>query len=82
MCRLSFFIHRGIMKVILSLLDSEHMEIVITVLHTLSKILCSSNMKSSWINFLELILLKIIDCYKSHKDVSSIFFLIAMSFDS
>lgn len=58
------------MKVLLALLDSEQTEIVITVLHTLSKILCSNNMKPSWINFLELILLKIIDCYKAHKDVS------------
>lgn len=61
------------MKVLLALLDSEQTEIIITGLHTMSKILCSNKMKPSWIYFLELILLKIIDCYKAHKDVSAFF---------
>lgn len=59
------------MKVLLALLDSQQTEIIMAVIHTLSKILRSDRMKSSWSNFLELILLKIIDCYKTHKDVSS-----------
>lgn len=58
------------MKVLLALSESEQVEVVIAVMHTLSKILCSPTMKASWINFLELILLRIIDCYKTHKDVS------------
>lgn len=58
------------MKVLLALLDSQQTDIIMTVLHTLSKILCSDKMQSSWSNFLELILLKIIDCYRAHKDVS------------
>lgn len=57
------------MKLLLALLDSQQTDIVLAVIHTLSKILRSDRMKSSWCNFLELILLKIIDCYKTHKDV-------------
>lgn len=59
------------MKLLLALLDSQQTDIVLAVIHTLSKILRSERMKTSWCNFLELILLKIIDCYKTHKDVSS-----------
>lgn len=58
------------MKVLLALLDSQQPDIILAVIHTLSKILRSDPMKGSWSNFLELILLKIIDCYKAHKDVS------------
>lgn len=57
------------MKVLLALLDSQKADIIMTVLHALSKILCSEKMKTSWSHFLELILLKIIDCYRAHKDV-------------
>lgn len=58
------------MKVLLALLDSQHTEIITAVIHALSKILRSERMRSSWTNFLELILLKILDCYKVHRDVS------------
>lgn len=61
------------MKVLLALLDSQQTDIILTVLHALSKILCSEKMRSSWSNFLELILLKIIDCYRAHKDVRIIY---------
>lgn len=61
--------NRAIMKLLLELLDSQQTDIVLAVIHTLSKILRSERMKSSWCNFLELTLLKIIDCYKTHKDV-------------
>lgn len=63
------------MKVLLALLDSQQMEIIMSVIHTLSKILRSERMKNSWSHFLELILLKIIDCYKVHKDVRISLFL-------
>lgn len=63
------FFSRAIMKLLLALLDSQQTDIVLAVIHTLSKVLRSDQMKSSWSNFLELILLKIIDCYKTHKDV-------------
>lgn len=65
-----FHIFRSIMKLLLGLLDSQNIEIITAVIHTLSKILRSERMKSSWCNFLELILLKILDCYKTHKDVN------------
>lgn len=64
------------MKLLLALLDSQQTDIVLAVIHTLSKILRSDRMKSSWCNFLELILLKIIDCYKTHKDVRCDFAMI------
>lgn len=63
------------MKVLLALLDSQQANIITAVLHTLSKIICSESMRSNWINFLELILLKFIDCYKTHKEVRIIFVL-------
>lgn len=57
------------MKVLLGLLDSQQASVATAVLHTLSKIICSQKMRQNWVNFLELILLKIIDCYRTHKDV-------------
>ncbi|XP_055308812.1 CLIP-associating protein isoform X8 [Sitodiplosis mosellana] len=70
-CELPVKHFKAIMKLLLALLDSQQTDIVLAVIHTLSKILRSDRMKSSWCNFLELILLKIIDCYKTHKDVAA-----------
>lgn len=58
------------MKMILTLLQSPNNEVVITVLKVLSRIMRSDQLKSSWSNLLELILLKIIDSYKISKEVS------------
>lgn len=67
---ITHFLTRAIMKILLALLDPpQQTDIVLAVIHTLSKIIRSERMKSSWSKFLELILLKIIDCYKIHKDV-------------
>lgn len=57
------------MKTLLTLLQSSNNEIIIAALQVLGKIMRSESMKPSWRNFLELILLKIIDCYKTGKDV-------------
>lgn len=70
------------MKLLLALLDSQHPDIVLAVVHTLSKIIRSERMKSSWCNFLELILLKIIDCYKIHKDVRIFLYFICFHFSN
>lgn len=55
---------------ILSLIESKNSLIVIAALQTLSKILRSTEMQASWSNFLELIVLKYIDNYKTSKEVS------------
>lgn len=54
---------------ILGLIESKNSVIVIAALQTLSKILRSSEMQGSWSNFLELIVLKYIDNYKTSKEV-------------
>lgn len=57
------------MQPILKYLDSSNNIIMIAALDTLGKIIRSSEMRTCWINFLELILLKIIDCYRVSKEV-------------
>lgn len=58
------------MKMLLILLSAPSNDVIILALHTLQRIIRSDNMKPSWINFLELILLKFIDCYKNGKEVT------------
>lgn len=60
------------MKALLILVDSPQHEIVIAVIKVLAKIMRSEPMKLTWLNFLELLLLKIIDCYKMSKEVSAV----------
>lgn len=59
---------RGIMKMLLNMLDASSNEVVMEALHVVSKILRRPQMKPNWINFVELILLKIIDCYPKSKE--------------
>ncbi|XP_055592278.1 CLIP-associating protein isoform X2 [Uranotaenia lowii] len=61
---------KAIMKMLLNLMESQNNAVLIAALHTLGRIVRSSQMKTCWGNFLELILLKIIDCYKISKEVS------------
>ncbi|XP_063699950.1 CLIP-associating protein isoform X2 [Culicoides brevitarsis] len=60
---------KALLKMILSLIESNNSLIVIAALQTLSKILRSTEMQQSWSNFLELIVLKYIDNYKTSKEV-------------
>lgn len=57
---------------ILSLMEAENSLIVIAALQTLSKILRSTEMQACWTNFLELIVLKYINNYKTSKEVSDL----------
>lgn len=58
------------MKALLVLIERPQHEVVIAVIKILAKIMRSEPMKLTWLNFLELLLLKIIDCYKLSKEVS------------
>ncbi|XP_058466865.1 CLIP-associating protein isoform X2 [Malaya genurostris] len=69
-CELPIKNFKAIMKMLLNLMESQNNTVLIASLHTLGRIVRSSEMKSCWSNFLELILLKIIDCYKISKEVS------------
>lgn len=69
-CELPIKHFRAIMKALLILVNSTQNEVVIAVLKVLTKIMRSEEMKNTWINFLELLLLKIIDCYKMSKETS------------
>lgn len=60
------------MKMLHTLLQSQNNDVIIAALRALAKVMRSPQMKPSWTNFLELILLKIIDCYKTSKEVCSI----------
>lgn len=60
---------RAIMKMLLNMLDATSNEVVVEALHVLSKILRRVQMKPNWINFVELILLKIINCYPKTKEI-------------
>uniref|UniRef100_A0A1A9ZXB3 TOG domain-containing protein n=1 Tax=Glossina pallidipes TaxID=7398 RepID=A0A1A9ZXB3_GLOPL len=59
---------RAIMKMLLNMLDASSNEVVIEALHVLARILRRSQMKPNWINFVEVILLKIINCYSKSKE--------------
>lgn len=61
---------KAIMKMLLSLLESPTPEVMTSALQVLGKIVRSAEMKPYWSNFLELILLKIINCYQNSKEAS------------
>ncbi|XP_058120591.1 CLIP-associating protein [Anopheles ziemanni] len=69
-CELPIKNFKAIMKMLLHLMESQNNDVLIASLHTLGRIVRSAEMKTCWSNFLELILLKIIDCYKISKEVS------------
>ncbi|XP_035911783.1 CLIP-associating protein isoform X7 [Anopheles stephensi] len=69
-CELPIKNFKAIMKMLLHLMESQNNDVLIASLHTLGRIVRSTEMKACWSNFLELILLKIIDCYKISKEVS------------
>ncbi|XP_055538190.1 CLIP-associating protein isoform X3 [Wyeomyia smithii] len=69
-CELPIKNFKAIMKMLLNLMESQNNTVLIASLQTLGRIVRSSEMKACWGNFLELILLKIIDCYKISKEVS------------
>ncbi|XP_020815964.1 CLIP-associating protein [Drosophila serrata] len=59
---------RSIMRMLLNILEAESTDVVISGLHVLSKIMRSTKMRHNWMHFLELILLKIIQCYQHSKE--------------
>ncbi|XP_049543120.1 CLIP-associating protein isoform X3 [Anopheles darlingi] len=69
-CELPIKNFKAIMKMLLHLMESQNNDVLIASLHTLGRIVRSTDMKACWSKFLELILLKIIDCYKISKEVS------------
>jgi CLIP-associating protein 1/2 len=60
------------MITLLKMIESQNHVVMIAALQTLSKIIRSPPMRPCWTNFLELILLKIIDSYKAGKEVNKI----------
>ncbi|CRL07696.1 CLUMA_CG020652, isoform B [Clunio marinus] len=60
---------KQIMITLLKMIESQNPVVMIAALKILSKIIRSSPMREDWTGFLELILLKIIDCYKAGKEV-------------
>lgn len=58
------------MVTLLKMIESKNDIVMVAALQTLSKIVRSTPMRPCWTNFLELILLKIIDSYKGGKEVS------------
>lgn len=70
---LTIFNFRQIMITLLKMIESQNQSVMIAALQTLSKIIRSPSMRPCWTNFLELILLKIIDSYKAGKEVSWVF---------
>uniref|UniRef100_A0A2M3ZFX3 Putative microtubule associated-protein orbit n=1 Tax=Anopheles braziliensis TaxID=58242 RepID=A0A2M3ZFX3_9DIPT len=69
-CELPIKNFKAIMKMLLHLMESQNNDVLIASLQTLGRIVRSADMKACWSKFLELILLKIIDCYKISKEVS------------
>ncbi|EDW18234.1 CLIP-associating protein [Drosophila mojavensis] len=59
---------KSIMRMLLHMLEAEHTDVIIAGLHVLSKIVRSDKMRHNWLNFLELILLKIMNCYQHSKE--------------
>lgn len=60
------------MVTLLKMIESKNDIVMVAALQTLSKIVRSTPMRPCWTNFLELILLKIIDSYKGGKEVSAL----------
>lgn len=60
------------MITLLKMIESQNQVVMVSALQTLSKIIRSPSMRPCWTNFLELILLKIIDSYKAGKEVNLI----------
>lgn len=54
------------------MIESQNHIVMVAALQTLSKIIRSPSMRPCWTNFLELILLKIIDSYKAGKEVNKL----------
>ena len=54
---------------LMKLMDVNDPIVMIAALKTLSKVIRSPQMKASWVKFLELILLRIIESYKAAKEV-------------
>ncbi|XP_068142408.1 CLIP-associating protein [Drosophila tropicalis] len=59
---------KSIMRMLLNILEADDTDVVIAGLNVLSKIMRSDKMRHQWMNFLELILLKIIQCYQHSKE--------------
>lgn len=59
------------MKTVMLLVQSTNVEIIVAALNVIQRMIQSQEMKENWTKFLELIVLKIIDCYKVSKEVSS-----------
>ncbi|KAH8319505.1 hypothetical protein KR067_012124 [Drosophila pandora] len=59
---------RSIMRMLLNILEAESTDVVIAGLNVLGKIMRSAKMRHNWLHFLELILLKIIQCYQHSKE--------------
>lgn len=59
------------MKNVLLLMQSTNVEIIIASLNVIQRVIQSPEMKDNWTKFLELIVLKIIDCYKFSKEVNA-----------
>lgn len=57
------------MKMLLNFLQSPNVDVIIGSLKVFQRLMQSAAMKEYWVKFLELILLKVIDCYKNGKDV-------------
>lgn len=57
------------MKILLTFLQSANVEVIVAALKVLQRVMQSAEMKEYWVKFLELILIKVIDCYKNGKEV-------------
>uniref|UniRef100_A0A6B2EFM1 Putative microtubule associated-protein orbit n=1 Tax=Phlebotomus kandelakii TaxID=1109342 RepID=A0A6B2EFM1_9DIPT len=68
-CQLPIQHFKGIMKMLLNLLQSSNVIILKSAIRALCKVVKSEEMKPCWIQFLELILLKIIDSYRTCREV-------------
>ncbi|XP_055708280.1 CLIP-associating protein isoform X2 [Phlebotomus papatasi] len=70
-CKLPIQHFKSIMKMLLNILQSTDVIILKSAIRALCKVVRSEAMKPCWIHFLELIILKIIDSYRTHREVST-----------
>ncbi|XP_030371941.1 CLIP-associating protein [Scaptodrosophila lebanonensis] len=59
---------RSIMRMLLTMLHSDNTDVLFAGLRVLSKILRSDKMRHNWMNFLELIVLRIVKCYQHSRE--------------
>lgn len=71
---------RAIIKMLLLFLQSSNVEEIIASLKVVQRVIQSAAMKEYWLKFHELLLIRVIDCYKNGKEVRRVLYDLSSDF--